>query len=89
MSSFEAWIQKVKAADWNSPEDMSQTFASVDILGKGSNRAVFDIGGNNFRIICKYQFGDTMVHLFICWIGTHAEYTKICDNKEQYTIEKY
>jgi mRNA interferase HigB len=87
--SFKAWIEKLKAADWDSPEDMRQTFASVDILGKGRSRAVFNVGGNNYRIICKYQFGDTMVHLFICWIGTHAEYTELCKAGKQYTIEEY
>lgn len=89
VKSFEAWIDKVKSADWEKPEDMKQTFGSVDFLGRGSNRAVFNIGGNNFRVICKYQFGITRVHLFINWIGTHAEYTKLCDKGNQYTIENY
>lgn len=87
--SFEKWIDIVKNADWDSPEDMKRSFASVDILGKGSNRAVFDVGGNNYRVICKYQFGKTRVHLFICWIDTHAEYTKLCEQGLQYTVEKY
>jgi len=59
ISSFESWIDLVKHANWNVPEDMKQTFGSVDILGKGSQRAVFNVGGNNYRIICKYQFGET------------------------------
>lgn len=89
IQSFEEWIEKVKSADWETPPDMKHTFGSVDLLGKGSSRAVFDIGGNNYRIICKYQFGITMVHLFVTWIGTHAEYTKLCDQGKQYTIEQY
>lgn len=89
IQSFEEWIQKIKSADWETSRDMKQTFGSVDLLGKGSSRAVFDVGGNNYRIICKYQFGVTMVHLFVTWIGTHAEYTKLCDQGKQYTIEQY
>jgi mRNA interferase HigB len=27
--------------------------------------------------------------LFICWIGTHAEYDKICKAKKQYTLNNY
>lgn len=91
VASFENWINKVKKADWEIPQDMMQTFATttIDILGKGSSRVMFDVGGNNYRILCKYQFGKKMVHLFVLWIGTHAEYDKLCANGKQYTIEKY
>lgn len=87
--SFAIWLTAVKYADWNAPSDIKQTFGSADLLGKSSNRVVFDIGGNNYRMICKYAFGDKQVHLFICWIGTHAEYDKLCGDKEQYTITNY
>jgi HigB_toxin, RelE-like toxic component of a toxin-antitoxin system len=59
------------------------------LLGRGSNRVVFDIGGSNYRMICKYAFGEKQVHLFICWIGTHAEYDKLCAGREQYTVTNY
>jgi mRNA interferase HigB len=84
-----AWLTKLKFADWQIPQDIQDTFATADLLGNGSDRIVFDIGGNNYRIICKYYFGEKEAHLFICWIGTHKEYDKICSNDEQYTIKKY
>jgi mRNA interferase HigB len=87
--SFTGWLAKVKFADWNNPEDIQHTFPSTDLLGKGSGRAVFDICGNRYRMICKYAFGDRRVHLFICWIGTHAEYDKLCRNNEQYIVSNY
>jgi len=34
------------------------TFGTTDLLGKGSNRVCFDIGGNNYRMICKIAFGE-------------------------------
>ena len=71
-ASFTEWLSKIKYADWNEPEDMQATYRSTDFLGNGSSRVVFDIGGNKYRMICKYAFGDKLVHLFICWIGTHA-----------------
>ncbi len=40
-------------------------------------------------MIGNYAFGDKQVHLFICWIGTHAEYDKICDAGEQFTVSDY
>ncbi|MGB8195046.1 MAG: type II toxin-antitoxin system HigB family toxin [Chitinophagaceae bacterium] len=83
---FQDWLKKIKTADWEKPADMQQTFRSADILGKGSGRVVFDIGGNKYRMICKYVFGMKQVHLFICWIGTHAEYDKICNESIQYAI---
>ena len=88
-ASLADWIEKLKYADWQQPNDIKHTFRSVDLLGKGSNRAVFDIGGNNYRLIGKYVFGDTQVHLFVCWIGNHAQYDKLCNNNEQYTINNY
>ncbi len=87
--SFEEWLNKLKYADWEKPTDMQGTFGSADLLGKSSSRIVFNIGGNTYRMICKYAFGEGEVHLFICWIGTHTEYDELCDNNEQYTISDY
>ena len=88
-SSFKNWLSALKQADWEIPEDIQATFGAADILGKSSSRIVFDIGGNNYRMICKFAFGDKQVHLFICWIGTHAEYTKICKENKQYNVNHY
>ena len=88
-SSLNEWVNKLHLADWKKPEDMNATFPSADVLGKSSNRVVFDIGGNSYRVICKYLFGEKEVHLFIKWIGTHAEYTKLCNKNEQYHINIY
>ena len=88
-TSFEDWVEKLKFSDWEQPADMKLTFNTADLLGKGSNRMIFDIAGNNYRMICKYVFGATQVHLFVCWIGTHAEYDKICKHGDQFTISLY
>lgn len=88
-ASLVDWVDKIKFADWENPNDMNETFNTVDFLGKSSNRVIFDIGGNNFRMICKYVFGVKQVHLFVCWLGTHAEYDKLCKQGEQYTINHY
>jgi len=86
---FRDWLEKVKYADWGSPADIKQTFNSADLLGNGSNRVVFDIGGNSYRMICKCVFGATQIHLFICWIGTHAEYDRLCALGKQYMVNEY
>ncbi len=87
--AFNEWLAKLKYANWEVPADMQATFPSTDLFGKGSSRAVFDIGGNKYRMIGKYVFGDKQAHLFICWIGTHAEYDKLCNTGEQYRISNY
>jgi len=86
---FTDWITKVKGADWKDPEDILKTFGSADLLSGGSRRIIFDIGGNNYRMICSYVFGARKAHLFINWIGTHAEYTLLCRRNEQYVVNKY
>ncbi|SHI96093.1 mRNA interferase HigB [Tangfeifania diversioriginum] len=86
---FNSWVQIIKYANWNKPQDIVTTFNSADILGKSSNRVVFNIAGNKYRLICKYYFGKSQVHLFIKWIGTHAEYTSLCKNGNQFTVENY
>ena len=88
-SSFRIWLAAIRFADWNEPADIQQTFASADLLGKSSSRVVFDIGGNNYRMICKYVFGEKEIHLFICWIGIHADYDALCKRNEQYKISKF
>ena len=88
-AALEDWSEKIKYADWQQPGDIKQTFKAADLLGKSSNRVVFDIGGNNYRMICKYVFGEKQVHLFVCWIGTHAAYDKVCKQGAQYDINSY
>ncbi len=88
-AAFALWLTAVKYADWNTPADIQQTFGTADLLGNGSNRVVFDIGGNNYRLIASYAFGEWQVHLFVCWLGTHAEYDKLCAKNQQYTVNLY
>ena len=87
--SFGFWLGTVKYAEWCEPDDIKGTFGTADLLGNGTNRVVFNIGGNNYRMICKYHFGTTKVRLFVCWIGTHAQYTALCREGRQYDIHVY
>ena len=86
---FENWITIVRFAVWEKPIDIKKTFGTADLLGNGSNRVVFNIGGNNYRMICKYHFGLNQVHLIVCWIGTHNEYDELCIHGNQYNVNDY
>lgn len=88
-ASFETWYSILRVADWKDPLDIVQTFRTADILGRGSKRVVFNLAGNKFRVICSYHFGVNCVHLFVKWIGTHAEYNKLCREGRQFYANDY
>ena len=88
-TSLEEWLLKIKLADWATTEDIVQTFPSADFLGNSSSRVIFDIAGNKYRMICKYSFGSTSARLYVCWMGTHAEYDRLCKQLKQYTVFDY
>ncbi len=82
------WLNLLKHADWEEPAHIIKTFATADLLGNGSNRVVFNIAGNNYRVICKYHIGNR-VHLYVKWVGTHAAYTELCATGDQYIVGIY
>jgi mRNA interferase HigB len=98
---IKAWITTVESQKWQKPQDIVETFGpkAIDILPKKDkkvatkipNRVVFDIKGNNIRIIAKYLFHENLKEqiLYIKWIGTHAEYDKLCDKNLQYDIDMF
>ncbi|WP_026768029.1 type II toxin-antitoxin system HigB family toxin [Asinibacterium sp. OR53] len=88
-SSFKIWLALLQRADWLTPNDICTTYGSADLLGDGTKRVVFDIAGNNYRMICTYHFGISRVHLYVKWIGTHAQYTALFRNNEHYTVNDY
>jgi len=84
IKAFGEFKKKLDLVDWNNPSDASKSFNSTDLINcseQGSNRLIFNIGGNKYRMICGYHFGTYKVTLFIKFVGTHKEYDKIdvCD----------
>ena len=67
------WVEEVKAVHWTSHADLKQKFPSADYVKNG--RYVFNIGGNNFRVVAVVIFIGGMMN--IRFVGTHAEYDKI------------
>jgi mRNA interferase HigB len=68
-----AWVHIVKAADWSKPTDVEAMFRSADILGSG--RAIFDIGGNKYRLVAAIHYRGKRI--YIRFIGSHKEYDQI------------
>ncbi|MBO9631968.1 MAG: type II toxin-antitoxin system HigB family toxin [Chitinophagaceae bacterium] len=88
-AGVEGWLEQIRRAHWLDPGDIKKQFASADLLGNGSQRVIFNLGGNNCRMICWYRFGRRTVRLYINWIGTHAEYSELCKRGLQYSINDY
>ncbi|WP_405199053.1 type II toxin-antitoxin system HigB family toxin [Christiangramia sp. LLG6405-1] len=73
---LKAWYRETEKTDWENINDLKKDYPSASILQE--NRIVFNIKGNNYRLIVKFSF-----EYQICWIrfiGTHAEYDKIDAN---------
>jgi mRNA interferase HigB len=64
------WYEKTKKAQWRKFSEIKLTFNSVDFIG--NDRYIFNIGGNNFRIIAMIHFDIRTV--YIRAILTHNEY---------------
>jgi len=78
--AFEQFYVKLKATDWKNPNDIIKTFKSADIVrcpDNPTNRVIFNIGANKYRLICSYIFKPKTVLLYVKFVGTHTEYDKI------------
>jgi mRNA interferase HigB len=68
------WYADVSHAAWNSPQDVKDEYgATVDFVG--DNRAIFDIGGNKYRLIVHVSYRYKRV--LVKFVGTHSQYNKI------------
>lgn len=67
------WYRDVLKADWAKPSDLKDQFGNASILKDG--RAVFNIGGNRYRIVVWINYPYRVV--YIRFIGTYAQYDAI------------
>lgn len=74
---LKAWCQEAEKAEWKTPNEIKSEYPSASVLA--DNRVVFNIKGNNYRLIVKINYDYQMV--WIRFIGTHAEYDKINANE--------
>jgi mRNA interferase HigB len=74
-NALEDWFNKTEESKWSCFADMKNTFHSADNVG--NRRYVFNIKGNNYRIVAIVLF--VPKYVYIRFIGTHAEYSKIKD----------
>ncbi len=74
-TALEEWYKRVKNAEWENFADIKKQFNSVGNVG--NKRYVFNIKGNDYRLIVIILFVSKTV--YIRFIGTHVQYDKIKD----------
>lgn len=70
---LKSWYQEAESANWRTPRDIKKEYPSASVIT--NNRIVFNIKGNQFRLIVKINYNFGMV--WIRFIGTHQQYDKI------------
>jgi len=70
-TSLRLWYKLTSLAQWQNFVELRQVFPSADQVG---NLTVFNIGGNNYRLITLVDYRYQKV--FIRHVLTHAEYDK-------------
>lgn len=72
-SGLDSWFHEAEAADWRTPAEVKQQYASASVLKH--SRVVFDVGGTKYRLVVQINYGYRIV--YIRFIGTHGEYDRI------------
>ena len=68
-----AWYREVVKEDWDTPARVKERYRSASIVG--GNRVVFNIKGNDYRLVVKISYPGRIV--YIRFVGTHAEYDAV------------
>ena len=70
---LKSWYQETSKSVWKTSNNIKKEYPSASFLI--NNRVVFNIKGNNYRLIVKITYDYQMI--WIRFIGIHAEYDKI------------
>lgn len=70
---LKAWLEEAKKANWTTPQEIKDQYGSASFVG--NNRVVFNIKGNDYRLIVAIAYRLQVV--YVKFIGTHTEYDKV------------
>lgn len=70
---LQAWYALASRAQWKSPSDIKAAYRNASFTA--NNRMVFNIKGNDYRLIVLVRYDKGL--LFVKFVGTHAHYDKI------------
>ena len=67
------WYAVAKRAEWTCPQDVRNFYGNASVIG--NNRVVFNIAGNTYRLIVKFNYPYRIG--YIRFIGTHRQYDDV------------
>lgn len=67
------WRRLIRSAQYDTPHEVKHDFNTVDFLGR--NVAVFDIGGNKYRLVVSIRYD--LQRVYIRHVLTHGEYDRM------------
>ncbi|HEX5111962.1 MAG TPA: type II toxin-antitoxin system HigB family toxin [Saprospiraceae bacterium] len=67
------WYHEFSKQDLRNFHELKAIYGNASLVGQ--NRVIFNIKGNDFRLIISINFRRDAA--YIIWFGTHAEYNKI------------
>ena len=71
--ALSAWSEEARKTSWKTPQDIKERYSSAGFLA--GNRVVFNIKGNEFRLVVAVAYRFEAV--YVKFIGTHAHYDAI------------
>ncbi len=78
---LKAWLAETLKATWSQPADIKARYGNASIIGK--NRVVFNIKGNDYRLIVGVAY--KMQWVYVKFVGTHKQY----DQVDAETVEQF
>lgn len=78
---MKAWFDEASKVIWHSFHDIRNAYPRASAVG--SDRVVFRIKGNDYRLIVRINYEFSTV--YIKFVGTHAEYDKV----DAVTVDNY
>ena len=72
-AALQAWYEDASRAEWRTPGEVKDSYGNASIIG--DNRVVFNIKGNDYRLVVKLHYDRGTV--YVRFVGTHREYDRI------------
>ncbi len=71
---LDGWLDVARTASWKSLVDVRRTYNTADevLVGSGKPVVVFNVRGNNYRLIVAIHYGTGII--YVRDFMTHAEY---------------
>ena len=79
-SAVDLWFADVSKTTWLGMADVKARYVTASVIN--SERVVFDIKGNDYRLVAAMDFERSIA--WIKWIGTHKDYDKIDVRKVEF-----